>query len=74
MGQQNSEILDRDQFRANLLAYTRRAYRMLPHLAKPRILDIGCGTGVSTLELARISDGDLVAVDIDQDAPRAKIY
>ncbi len=41
---------------------------MLPKLSRPRILDIGCGTGVATLELARISDGDIVAVDIDEKA------
>ena len=41
---------------------------MLPKLSSPRILDIGCGTGVSTLELAKISGGDIVAVDIDRNA------
>jgi ubiquinone/menaquinone biosynthesis C-methylase UbiE len=62
------ETFDRDQFRANLLGYTRKAYRMLPQLDKPRILDVGCGSGVSTLELARISGGNIVAVDIDKGA------
>jgi SAM-dependent methyltransferase len=64
----NSNVLDRDRFRANLLSYTRKAYRMLPELVEPRILDIGCGSGVSTLELARLSGGDIVAVDIDKEA------
>jgi ubiquinone/menaquinone biosynthesis C-methylase UbiE len=41
---------------------------MLPHSDKPCILDIGCGSGVSTLELARLSGGDIVAVDIDKGA------
>lgn len=41
---------------------------MLPQLDKPRILDVGCGSGVSTLELARMSRGDIVAVDIDRGA------
>lgn len=41
---------------------------MLPPITKPRILDVGCGSGVPTLELARISDGDIVAVDINKDA------
>jgi ubiquinone/menaquinone biosynthesis C-methylase UbiE len=59
---------DRDHARANLLRYTRKAFSMLPKLNKPRILDIGCGTGVSTLELARISGGNVVAVDIDRNA------
>jgi len=35
---------------------------------RPRILDIGCGSGVSTLELARLSRGKVVGIDIDQPA------
>jgi len=35
---------------------------------KPRILDIGCGSGVPTLELARLSQGEVVGIDIDQPA------
>ncbi len=31
--------------------YTRQAYRMLPRLDKPRILDIGCGSGAPTLSI-----------------------
>ena len=41
---------------------------MLPRLDKPRILDIGCGSGVSTLELARLSRGEVIGIDIDQAA------
>ena len=41
---------------------------MLPKRKNPKILDIGCGTGVPTLELAKISDGQIIAIDIDQDA------
>jgi tRNA G46 methylase TrmB len=35
---------------------------------KPRILDIGFGSGVPTLELARLSHGDVMGIDIDQPA------
>jgi len=35
-------------------------------MEKPRILDLGCGSGVPTLELSRLSQGQIVAVDIDQ--------
>ena len=57
--------LQKDQFRAHLLRYTRQAFQMLPALDAPAILDIGCGSGVPTLELARLSSGQIVGVDID---------
>lgn len=38
---------------------------MLPKLVKPRILDIECGSGVPTLELAQMSDGEVIGIDID---------
>lgn len=68
MNLKNSDVLGRDRLRANLLDYTRKAYRMLPQLTRPRILDVGCGSGVPTLELARQSGGDIVALDIDREA------
>ena len=43
---------------------TRRAYLMLKDLAKnPRILDIGCGPGMQTIELAKLSKGEIDALD-----------
>jgi ubiquinone/menaquinone biosynthesis C-methylase UbiE len=30
---------------------------------KPRILDVGCGPGMQTVELAKLSDGQIVALD-----------
>ena len=33
---------------------------------RPRILDIGCGSGAQTIELARATSGEIVAVDIRQ--------
>ena len=41
---------------------------MLPKMDKPRILDVGCGSGVPTLELARLSHGEVIGIDIDQNA------
>jgi len=41
---------------------------MLPQMDRPRILDIGCGSGVSTLELVRLSRGKVIGIDIDQPA------
>ena len=58
--------LRKDMLRGRLARYTRRAYQMLPRLDDPFILDIGCGTGVPTLELARLSNGQIIALDINQ--------
>ena len=58
--------IDRDCFRARLLKYTRRAYHMLPELKGSHILDVGCGSGVSTLELAKLNDGNIIGIDINQ--------
>jgi len=60
--------LREDDLRTALNKYTRKAFRMLPKLVKPRILDIGCGSGVPTIELARLSDGQIIGLDIDQSA------
>lgn len=48
-----------------LNAATRKAYMLIQDKLsdKPEILDIGCGKGVQTLELARLSKGDITAID-----------
>jgi ubiquinone/menaquinone biosynthesis C-methylase UbiE len=46
---------------------TRKSFSYLKNLpSEPFILDIGCGCGVQTLELARISKGKIVALDTYQ--------
>ncbi|MFC2000931.1 class I SAM-dependent methyltransferase [Chloroflexota bacterium] len=60
--------LGKDKIRKRLLKYTRKAFRMLPQIDRPRILDIGCGAGIPTLELTRLSQGEIIAIDIDQPA------
>ena len=55
-----------DQLRKYFLKYTRKAFRMLPSLDKPRILDIGCGSGIPTMELAKLSNGQITGLDINQ--------
>jgi ubiquinone/menaquinone biosynthesis C-methylase UbiE len=49
-------------------ACTRKAFSMLADLpARPEILDIGCGAGMQTVELARICPGcHITAVDVHQ--------
>jgi len=71
----NSE-LQKDRFRERFTKYTRKAFQMLPELDNPKILDIGCGTGVPTIELARLSNGQVIGLDINQpllDALTSKI-
>ena len=58
--------MNRDHFREQLSKYTRKAFQTLPEFERPRILDIGCGSGVPTLELAKLSNGEIVGIDVDQ--------
>ena len=55
-----------DHFRERLNKYTRRAFQMLPKIENPHILDIGCGSGVPTIELAKLSGGEIIGIDINQ--------
>lgn len=55
-----------EQVRTVFVEYTKEAFQMLPSLKKPRILDIGCGSGIPAIEIAKITDGEIVGVDIDQ--------
>ena len=46
---------------------TRRAFHAIPNLTNaPLILDIGCGPGVQTIELAKITNGKIIALDNHQ--------
>lgn len=46
---------------------TRKAFSYLKNLpSEPLILDIGCGPGMQTLELAKISKGKIIALDNHQ--------
>lgn len=58
----------KELLREGLVNYTRKAFRTLPQIDKPRILDIGCGSGVPTMELAELSDGEIIAIDTSQTA------
>ncbi len=58
----------KDCVRERLNKFTVKAFQMLPKRDKPRILDVGCGSGVPTMKLAELSNGHITALDIDQDA------
>jgi len=58
----------KDRVRERLNKFTVKAFQMLPKMDRPRILDVGCGSGVPTLKLAELSKGRVVALDIDQNA------
>ncbi|MEA2074286.1 MAG: class I SAM-dependent methyltransferase [Euryarchaeota archaeon] len=60
------EELQKDLLRKRFNKHTKRAFLMLPELEKPKILDIGCGTGVPTMKLARLSTGHVIGLDISQ--------
>jgi len=60
--------LNPESFREEFIKYTIKAFKMLPKLDKPRIIDIGCGSGLPTLELARLTNGEIIGIDIDQNA------
>lgn len=57
-----------DEFTPARREFLHRAYAMLPTLERPRVLDVGCGRGGPTLELARLGGGEVVGVDIDRGA------
>ena len=60
--------LEKDRMRGNFLPYTRKAFSMISGRKLERILDIGCGRGIPTLELARLSGAKIVGLDVDEDA------
>ena len=62
------QALGVQELRMRALEHTRKAFALLPALDRPRILDIGCGQGVPTMELARLGGGEVVGIDIDETA------
>ena len=45
---------------------TRSVYSMLQLPEEPTILDVGCATGMSSIELAKLSGGRVIAFDINE--------
>ena len=54
-----------EKLRVKFLKYIRNAFKALPKLETPKILELGCGSGQITLELAQITEGQIIAIDID---------
>lgn len=57
-----------EELRKNFLQYTRKAFEMLPRIDYPHILDVGCGSGIPAIELAQLSNAEIIGIDIDQEA------
>ena len=66
MSENVSSKINVDSLRKRFIKYTRIAFQMLPKLEQPSILDVGCGSGLPTLELTRLSNGKIIGADIDQ--------
>ena len=58
--------LNEDAYRTNLLKYSRRAFRVLPDLDNPHILDIGCGSGLPACLLGKLTNGEILGIDFDK--------
>ena len=55
-----------DQQARDSMRYRRRRYEAVDLGSKERVLDIGCGTGAVTLDIANQTDGEVVGIDLDR--------
>jgi ubiquinone/menaquinone biosynthesis C-methylase UbiE len=58
--------IEKERIRENLNKYTQKAFNLIQEIKNPLILDVGCGTGVPTIQLAKISGGKIIGVDNDE--------
>jgi ubiquinone/menaquinone biosynthesis C-methylase UbiE len=57
-----------NHLREKFLEYTRKAFNFIPNLGNQSIIDIGCGTGIPTIELAKLIKGKIIGIDINQES------
>jgi len=55
----------KDICRKGLLKYLSKAISIIPIIENPRIIDVGCGSGVPTLLIAEKFTGKITAIDTD---------
>ncbi len=55
-----------EQLRKKFLKYIKETFKLLPEMENPKVLELGCGSGLVSIELANLSNGDIIAIDIDQ--------
>jgi cyclopropane fatty-acyl-phospholipid synthase-like methyltransferase len=58
----------KDDCRKGLIKHLEKAFSVIPEIENPKILDIGCGTGVPTLWIADNYPGTVTAIDTDKNA------
>jgi cyclopropane fatty-acyl-phospholipid synthase-like methyltransferase len=58
----------KDTCRNGLIRHLEKVFSALPEIDNPKILDIGCGTGVPTLWIAKNYSGTITAIDTDKDS------
>ena len=47
--------------------YRHKLYKKVKLSEKKNILDVGCGTGAVTLDIAESTEGEVIGIDIDSD-------
>jgi cyclopropane fatty-acyl-phospholipid synthase-like methyltransferase len=67
-GMDNEYYKIKDKCRKGLLKYLAKAFSLIPVSHNPEILDIGCGTGVPSIWLAKNLNATITAIDTDKNA------
>lgn len=61
-------MIDTDKYRENFRPYIVKALKLICEIDNPDVLDVGCGTGVPSIILAELTNGNITGVDIDKEA------